>query len=155
MDVTADELAGVVDLFGGLSRDELERALVELAARTDGATVDETVVDDQLHAAIDSFALIPYELDGTDRYVAGPTAYPELPGHAEDLPHILDVPVREVDRNVLGSRVADRFEEAVDEAVDAGDNSRARWLLDASYDVEAWAPVDLDSHRDRLDDLLE
>ena len=155
MDVTADELAGVVDLFGGLSRDELERALRELAARTDGATVEDSVVDDQLGAATESFALLRCELDGTERYVAGPTAYPALPTHAEDLPHILDVPVRELDREALGRRVADRFEEAVDETVDAGDDSRAGWLLDASYEVEAWAPVDLDPHRDRLDDLLE
>lgn len=60
MDLTADELAGVVDLFGALGRPELETALGELAFKQ-----GETVGDDALAAAIDeavaAYVLVEYE----------------------------------------------------------------------------------------------
>ena len=154
MDATSDELAGVVDLFGGLRREELERALGELAARTDGATVEERAVDDALARAVDGFALVDLEVDGEAVYVPGPTAFPELPDHGEDLPHIMDVPKRSFDRETLGGRVADRFAASVERAVAADDRERARELIDVSYDAEAWGPVELADERSRLDDLL-
>ncbi|TYL40288.1 hypothetical protein CV102_01530 [Natronococcus pandeyae] len=171
MDATADELAGVVDLFGGLTRSELERALAEAAFRADGASVDEDALEAAVDRALESFALVAYEPSGRDGgtgaaspatdggdetlLVAGPTAFPTVPDHAEDVPHILDVEPRRFDRETLGEAVRDEFVDAVEDAADDGDTERIETLLDVSYDLEAWAPVELDDERTRLDAALE
>ena len=175
MDVTADELAGVVDLFGGLTRAELERALSEAAFRADGSGVDEAALEDAVEDALESFALVAYEPDGahvesagseagngrpdgvseSELLVAGPTAFPTVPDTAEDVPHILDVEPRRPDRDALGETVRERFVADVTAAVDAGDADRCERLLDVSYDLEAWAPIDLATERDRLAEAIE
>ncbi|WP_226481126.1 DUF7109 family protein [Natrinema amylolyticum] len=164
MDATADELAGVVDLFGGLTRGELERALAEAAYRADGRSVEDAALDAAVDAALESFALVRYAPAGADDpptaddealLVAGPTAFPTVPDHAEDVPHILDVERRRLDREALGETARERVLEAADEAVAAADEDRIRTLIDVSYDVEAWAPVDLTDERRRLEDALE
>ena len=164
MDATADELAGVVDLFGGLTRPELERALSEAAYRADGQSVDEDALEAAVEDALASFALVEYEraddgngADDADEplLVAGPTAFPSVPDHAEDVPHILDVERRDLDREALGETAREEFRDAVEDALAAGDEDRLRHLLDVSYDIEAWAPIGLDDERDRLEDALE
>ncbi|PGF15445.1 hypothetical protein CP556_04410 [Natrinema sp. CBA1119] len=165
MDATADELAGVVDLFGGLTREELERALAEAAYRADGQAVDDGALETAIDEALESFALVRYDLAGRDEtsttaddealLVPGPTAFPTVPEHAEDLPHILDVERRRPAREPLGEAARERFVAAADEAVTKGDAARLRTLLDVSYDIEAWAPVDLADERTRLEDTLE
>lgn len=164
MDATADELAGVVDLFGGLTRGELERALAEAAYRADGQSVDDAALEAAIDEAVESFALVRYDPAGDDApptvadeplLVAGPTAFPSVPDHAEDVPHILDVERRRLDREALGATTRERLADAADEAVAADDTERIRTLIDVSYDVEAWAPVDLADERTRLEDALE
>ncbi|WP_293026793.1 hypothetical protein [Natronococcus sp.] len=165
MDATADELAGVVDLFGGLTRSELERALEEAAFRADGGDVDSDVLESGIDGALDSFALVAYDPlepptpDGTEPgeplLVAGPTAFPTVPDGAEDVPHILDVEPRRPDRETLGETVRGEFVAAADAAVDDGDDDRIETLLDVSYDIETWAPVDLADERARLEGALE
>ncbi|SEW22000.1 DUF7109 family protein [Natrinema salifodinae] len=170
MDATADELAGVVDLFGGLTRTELERALAEAAYRDDGRAVDDAALEAAIDRAIEDFALCRYEpreprddgvapdgaaSDGEPLLVAGPTAFPTVPEYAEDVPHILDIDRRRLDREALGAAARERVREAADEAVAAGDVDRIRTLIDVSYDVEAWAPVELTDERTRLEDALE
>lgn len=151
MTATLDDLAGVVDLFDGLTRAELAQALVELGARR-GDTPDEEAIDATIQEAVDAYYLVRYE--GTDEglLVTGPAAFPTLPDHAEDLPHIMEVPDRSLDRDDLGDIVADRLRSDADAAIDAGDTDRVESLIDVSYDVEAWAPVDLGGVRDRLDE---
>jgi hypothetical protein len=145
MELSDDELAGVVDIFGALTRPELEEALSELAFRR-GADPPEGAVDD----AVERFALLEYEPDdGAPLLVPGPAAFPTEPDGAEDLPHILDVPDRTVDREVAGAAALARLREAA--AGDLDDDRRAR-LLDLTYDLEAWAPVDAADLRERLDD---
>ncbi|RQG97995.1 DUF7109 family protein [Natrarchaeobius chitinivorans] len=157
MNATADELAGVVDLFGGLTRPELERALEEAAFRADGRSVDDAALEEAIADALDSFALVRFERPTDDRtlLVAGPTAFPSVPDHAEDVPHILDVDRRRLDRAALGEATRERFADAVDAAIDRGDEDRLEHLVDVSYDVEAWAPVDLTSDRKRLTEELD
>lgn len=148
--LTVDELAGVVDLFGALTRDELESALSELAYRR-GEDAAHGVVDDALSA----FALVAYEDEGQTLLTPGPTAFPELVDGAEDLPHILDVEPRAVDREAVGRAAERRLRAEAAQAVAAGDADRAETLLDVSYDLEAWAPLELGSVRDRLDAARE
>ena len=149
---TPDDLAGIVDLFGALTRSELDEALSELAYRR-SETVPAECVDD----AVDAFALV--ELDGDDGgeplLTPGPAAFPTLPEGAEDLPHILDVPTRTVEQKAVGRAAETRLRREAARAVADGETARADELLDASYDIEAWAPVDLTGVRARLDDARD
>ncbi|WP_312908843.1 DUF7109 family protein [Natronosalvus caseinilyticus] len=203
---TSDELAGIVDLFGGLTRTELERALSEVAFRADGQSVDEDAAAGAIEASLDAFALVRYEPrgagratdggsedgngDGNDNYdnydnynnynsngdgnangdgdalfVPGPTAFPRTPEHAEDLPHILDVSPRDPDQDAVGEAARDRFLADVEavlegegESMDGTENvneTAIEDLIDLSYDLEAWAPLDLTAERTRLVEALE
>ena len=155
-EATQDELAGVVDIFDALTQAELEQALVELAYRRGNEPHDEAVT-----AAVDAAFrdyylatapadLIEGEVDDAVAYVVGPAAFPTLPADVEDLPHILDVPDRRVDRERLVETVAARVREDAATAIEAGDADRAGHLVDVTYDLEAWGEVDLAALRERL-----
>jgi hypothetical protein len=139
-----DHLAGIADLFGGLTRDELDDALDELAFRR-GEDFDADV--DQ---AVRDYYLVGVEQDGVEVFAPGPVAFPDPPEGAEDLPHILDVERREVARAELAEAVRNRLTTDADHA-DTG-SERARYLVDVTYDAEAWAPVDLADVREELAD---
>ena len=172
---TKDELAGVVDLFGGLTHDELEQGLVELAFKQ-GKEVEREAFAAEIERAVESYYLVETEYDvgagsesgdgsepgdagegdGTETVlVAGPAAFPTVPENGEDLPHILDVPDRDIDREGLGESVAERLREEARTVAAAGDPDRAQELLDVSYDLEAWAPVETDDVRETLDRAFE
>ena len=146
---THDELAGVVDLFGGLTRDELERALVELAFKQ-GKEVDREAVAAAIDASLADYYLARSGADDDPMLVAGPVAFPSLPENAADLPHILDVERREIDRERAGEAVLERLAADAERALGAGDEERAARLLDVTYDLEAWAPVAAGEVRERL-----
>jgi len=139
-----DEVAGVVDLFGALAREELADALAELAFKRGADPPTDAVLDD----AVDSYHLV--EHDGL--LVVGPAAFPALPEGAGDLPHILGVEARPVERGAVVETVEERFRAETARALAAGDEEAVERLLDASYDVEAWGAVDLSELRRRLDD---
>lgn len=144
-----DELAGMVDCFGALTRDQLRQACSETAFRR-GEDLDEAAVRDAIDDALAEYALV--EHDGA--LVVGPTAFPTLPPGAEDLTHIMDVDPQSVDRAAVAGTVAEQFREDVREALDGADVERCRTVLDRSYDVESWGPVDVSEERDRLDERL-
>lgn len=144
-----DELAGMVDTFGALDREELRRACSETAFRR-GEDLDDEAVDAAIEDALESYALVEY--DG--QLVPGPAAFPTMPDGAEDLPHILDVERRSVDRASVAEAVAERFQAEVDDAIEDDDAERCEALLDRSYEVESWGPVTLDDARERLDRAL-
>lgn len=135
---THDELAGIVELFGALTREELAEVRSELAFRQGREEPDPAAVE----AALEAYALVEHE----GLLVAGPAAFPTLPPEATDLPYIVDVPDREIDREELGERV---HEELLAAADDEGDSGALREL---SYDLEAWAPVDASDVRARLEE---
>jgi len=149
--LTPDELAGIADLFGGLTRTEFEEALAELAFRH-GA---DPPSNDRLDDALDGYVLVTFEHDDGDLLVPGPTAFPTMPDGAEDLPHILDIATRDIDRAALGEAVERRFRAEAARAVADEDANLVAQLLDVSYDLEAWAPVELGAVRDRLDAARE
>ena len=158
MTATGDELAGVVDLFGALTREELSQALTELAFKQ-GAAVDDAAVTDAIETAITDYVLVEYKPEGGDAnseslLTVGPAAFPTLPPNAEDLPHILEYEKRSVDRDRLAEQVQTRLEAEADEAVAADDADRAAALLDVSYDLEAWATVETDAIRASLTPVL-
>ncbi|WP_435186149.1 DUF7109 family protein [Halobellus sp. EA9] len=165
-----DDLAGVVDLFGALTQAELERALDELAFKR-GDDLDADAVAAAVDAAVASYALVRYDpgADGaagdgtTDEdpdanalLAPGPAAFPTLPPNAEDLPHILDVSTRDVDREAAAAALAERLRRDASRAVDEGDAARMRRLLDVTYDVAVWSDaVAVDDVRERLDAALD
>ena len=174
-DRTRDELAGVVDLFGGLTYDELADALVELAFKR-GQDVNEDAVESTIDAAIDDYYLVEIPAgyvvdveatadetaatdgqtppaDDTEILVPGPVAFPSLPDGAEDLPHILDAPRRTIDREVLGASIVNQLDGEA--SADDLDDERARLLIDVTYDAEAWASVDLGDVRDTLESRVD
>ena len=150
MSETKDELAGVVDLFGALTRAELAEALAELAFKQ-GKGVDESAFEAVIEDGVRDFYLVETDASDETVLVPGPVAFPALPENAEDLPHIMDVPERTIDREGVGERVKGRLESEVETA----DEERARYLVDVSYDLEAWAPVEANDVRERLDETAD
>lgn len=156
LELSPDAVAGIVDLFGALTHDEFNEAVEELAYRR-----GTSVPDDALGPALDAYTVVAFdpadanvEADATELLAVGPAAFPTLPEGASDLPHILDVPPRAVDRAALAPAVETQFRADVARAVAAADAAEIRRLLDVSYDLEAWGPVELAGMRDRLDDAL-
>jgi len=156
MELSGDDIAGVVDLFGALTREELAEALAELAFKAGEEYETDRFVDD-IEKAVESYHLVRVESETVDvsadtpLLVAGPGSFPTLPDNATDLVHILDVEERQVDRATAGLSVLDRFREDAAGAVDAADADRVDHLIDVSYELEAWADVDLRAEREHLD----
>ena len=165
-----DDLAGVVDLFGWLTRAELASALSELAYKR-RAEVDGDAIAAAIDVAVAEYALVPAPPaaltesgddaaavadpdDGVDAervaLAVGPAAFPSLPDGAGDLPHILDVPDRDVDREALSEAVLARLSTDAVAAINESDADRLAVLADVTYDIEAWAPVDATPIRDRI-----
>jgi hypothetical protein len=160
LDLSLDEVAGVADLFGGLTRTELAEALEELAFRR-GV---EPPPDDRIDQVVRAYSLVEYPREDGEHddgeaadslLVPGPSAFPTLPDGAADLPHILDIDSRSVDRERLGRAVEERFRGDVARAVADEDETLVERLLDVSYDLETWGPVELGDLRERLDDARE
>jgi hypothetical protein len=153
MDLTPDELAGVVDIVGPVTREELLAACDELAFKR---AADAESFEGDIDAALASYHLIAvpdHEAETEEAVVVvGPAAFPALPDGAEDLPHILDVPERTVARAAMADAAESQFREDAAEAVRALDDERIGRLLDVSYDLEAWGPVDLTTARGHLDE---
>jgi len=161
MNLTADHIAGIVDLFAALTQEELSKALAELAFKR-GAEYDEGAFARDIADAVEAYQLVRLDpalvspddavADATDVLVPGPVAFPELPENARDLRHILDIVNRTIDRDAAGEAVVSRFEAEVEEAIEADDTDQQDELVDVSYEIEAWASVDLG---DRRQDLLD
>lgn len=166
MNVTGDDLAGVVDLFGALSREELGNALAELAFKR-GEEYEPTAFAAEIDEALDSFHLVAVDADAVERadgeenasddgevpttyLIAGPVAFPTGTEGAADLVHILDVPDRTVDRDVGGAAAIETYRKAVAEATADDDVDETHQLVEVSYEIEAWADVDLAEVRDDL-----
>lgn len=148
-----DELAGVADLFGGLTLPELRQALAELAFKR-GASAEPADYDGAIREAVTDYHLLAVPHDGERLLVPGPTAFPSLPDGAVDLPHILDVEERTVPDEALARRVRERLAADADAAIDDGDRERVGDLVDVTYDAEVWAAVDLADVRERLESAL-
>lgn len=159
MTADPDELAGVVDRFGGLTRNELVEALRDLAARS-GEAFDPDAVGAAIDEARSEYYLVAVERAGAEEpdaplLVAGPTALPVLPEGGEDLPHLVDVEPRSIDDEERGEAALAALRRDAARAVDGDDADRVETLRSVCYDVEAWAPVETTTLRERLDDALD
>lgn len=147
---TPDEVAGIVDIFGALTHEEAERALSELAYRR-----GETPPEDLIRNARKEFILVAFDRDGRRLLAPGPAAFPELPDGAEDLPHMLGIDARRVDRAIVARAAAKRLRAEAVCAATLGARERADRLIDISYDLETWGHVDLSGIRERLDPIAD
>lgn len=154
MEFSGDDLAGVVDMFGGLADEALAGALAELAFKH-GEDHDPSAFENDIEAARAAYELVELDTAEGTVLVAGPAAFPTLPEEASDLKHILDAEERPVDREQAGEAAADKLHGDAVRAISDGDRAEMRHLIDLSYDIEAWAPVDLSETRARLDDELD
>lgn len=150
MDVTGDELAGIVDLFGALSHEELLEALSELAFKQ-GDELDHEAMSAAIATAIAEYRLVA---DDEALLTVGPTAFPTLPDNAEDLPHILEYDRRSVDHDARATQVVEQLKQETAQVVDSEDSERAAELLDVSYDVETWAGTETSEIRSTLQSVL-
>ncbi len=149
MELSGDELAGIVDQFGALPPPELRRAISEAAFRA-GADLEMETVESWIDEALGEFSLLSVEKSGESLLVPGPRAFPEVPEPAADLTHVLDVESRSVPGEALEMGLRNRLGEA---AAHIEDPDRANELIDITYDAEAWAGIDLSDVRDRLSEL--
>jgi hypothetical protein len=151
MELSGDDLAGIVDQFGALTRSELGRAIREAAFRA-GADLDAETIETWVEDAETEFSLLTVDLGGDPVLVAGPRAFPTVPEAATDLPHVLDVEPRQVPAEALETGLRNRLAERT-AAIE--DPDRAHELIDVTYDAEAWADIDLEDVRERLAGLAE
>lgn len=149
MELSGDELAGVVELLGGLTRAELDSAVEELAFKR-GTEYDPEAVATAVDEALEAYHLVAVGSDPAV-FVPGPAAFPSMPEGADDLPHIMEVPERSVDDEDAVAAARAKLEADAMAAADAGDERRAARLVDVSYDLEAWGSVDAADLRDVLD----
>ena len=152
MDPTLDELVGAVDLFGGLSREELVGGFQDIGARM-GDDVDIKVLNLRIDEAIEKYYLV--EVADRGLLVAGPSALPELPEGGEDLPHLILVGEREINREELEKGVAERLGKEVEIAIFEKDRNQIESLLDVCYDLEMWAGVGVDGIRKKLERIID
>jgi hypothetical protein len=153
MELSGDDLAGVVDSFGALTRAELRDALSELAFKR-GEDAESAAFEDVIDDALDEYRLIRLDEKASDQkplLVVGPSAFPTIPDGTQDLQHILDVESRDIDRERAGESATTRLREEAALAVEMGNTAEIEHLIDVSYDIEAWAPVELAEIRAQLD----
>jgi hypothetical protein len=154
MNVTTDELAGIADLFDGLTQAELHEAVENVAARQ-GVAFDPADLDERIEAARREYYLLAVEHEGETVFVPGPAALPSLPNHAEDLPHMMDVPERVIGSERLANAARERLAADAQRATSEDNRDRLAFLLDICYDAEAWGPVEVDPIRERLLDSVD
>lgn len=162
--ISLDELAGIVDLFGTLTRDAVDTAIVEMAFRQ-GIEVESDTRQEMITTAINQYRLIIYpstedemrsiqhpseqasdinsNIDETklNRIAPGPTAFPTLPAHAEDLPRILETDGQAIDHEAATYAVINRLRDDTEQAITNNDIELMRYLRDVTYDIETWAGV--------------
>ncbi|MFL2521001.1 MAG: hypothetical protein ACJ0QU_01285 [Halobacteriales archaeon] len=152
MDPTLDELVGAVDLFGGLSREELIGGFEDIGARM-GDYVDIRALNLRIDEAIEKYYLV--EVVDQGLLVAGPSALPELPEGGEDLPHLILVREREINRKEVEKGVVERISKEIEMAIFEKDRDRMESLLDVCYDLEIWAEIDADGIRKKLEGIID
>lgn len=141
-ELSAAEIAGIADLFEGLTRDELKTAIQELSYRQDTEYTD---IEGHIDSAIAKLVLVPVEMDdGTCFLAPGPAAFPQIPEGGEDIPHILDIEPRDIPREKIGTAAEEHIRQQAAHAIATEDSERAAEILDRSYDITAFAPVDID-----------
>lgn len=150
MSVTPDELAGIVGLFGALTREEIAEACSEVWFKRTGSDLSEDVVEETIEAALERYQLVTAETEQGRVLIPGPAAFPTVPPTAEDLPHILSVRERSVPRDSIAERI---LAEALEELETGPDAGRREELRQLAYDLETWAAVDAAPLRDRIDEL--
>ena len=152
MDPTLDELAGAVDLFEGLSREELISGFGDISARM-GDYVNVETLSLRIDEAIEKYYLV--EIVDRGLLVVGPSALPELPEGGEDLPHLILVGEREINREEVEKSVVERVSKEIEIVISKKDRDQMERLLDVCYDLEIWGEIDVEGIRKKLEEVID
>lgn len=152
MKLTLDELAGAVDLFGGLTREELIQGCEDICARS-GEVIDFEFINDKIENAIKKYYLV--ELKERGLLVIGPVALPKLPEGGEDLPHLIQVENRLINKKEIEKIVFERMEEEIKVNSFEEDLESLERLLDICYDIEIWSSGGIEEARKALEKRVD
>lgn len=142
--LSGDELAGIVGMFGTLTRDELKQACVEITYKQAGEAPPDDEIDATIDAALEAYELVVHPTEPPEHLLPGPAAFPTLPAFADDLPVMLDVEERSADRTEAARAIVAQLGTELDGDIDA---DRRAFIEQLSYDIEAWADVDAEELR--------
>lgn len=140
--ISNDELAGIVGMFGALTRSELKRAVTELTFKQTGERPGDQQIATMIKDALETWHLVTYETGESRFLLPGPAAFPTLPPLAEDLHMMLEIEARDIERTEIAEMLLDDLENAHAEGISMDT------LTQLSYDIEAWADIDASSLRD-------
>lgn len=147
MSLTPDTLAGIVELFGALTDAELCDACAEVDFRHEGETRPDEEYLQEIETALESNHLA--RIDESDTLlIAGPAAFPRVPSGGDDLPHILPIEPRTVDRSSAAERIIAELQHELEENPEP---ARQESIIDLCYDIESWAGIDTSHIREQLD----
>ena len=152
MDPTLDQLAGAVDLFGGLTREELIQGFEDISARK-GDILHTERLNMQIDEAIEKYYLV--EIEEQELLVVGPAALPDLPDGGEYLPHLIRGDKREIDKMRIGRDVKDKISREIEKEIHKMDKGEVEQLLDVCYDLEMWNEIDVEDVRCELEEVLD
>ena len=85
----------------------------------------------------------------------GPAALPDLPDGGEDLPHLIRVDKREIDKMRIGRDVKDKISREIEKEIHKMDKGEVEQLLDVCYDLEMWNEIDVEDVRCELEEVLD
>ena len=170
--ITKDELAGIIDVLGAATIEEIHLILQELAEirRLEDVTPDhveqlcESALGEHLIETVSSDEVEDGVLDEV-YYISGPNAFPDIPYELSEIFDILELSKREVDMSKVAksfsSRLiqrARRLNESIDslsgELVSDDDfarlEKRYRDLLNLYYDYNFWLPGGMSDIEDKI-----
>lgn len=170
--ITKDELAGIIDVLGAATIDEIRLIVQELAEIRRLEVVDSGDFEQLCESAlgehlIETVSSEEVEGAGSDEtyYIPGPNAFPDIPYELSEIIDILELSKREVDMSKVAksfsSRLkqrAKRLNEKIDsfsgESANAADISKLEKrysdLLNLYYDFDFWLPGGISDIEDKI-----
>ena len=173
--ITKDELAGIIDVLGAATVEEIHLIVQELAEIRRLDAVDPADIEQLYESALDEHLIeivSSEEVEGADSdeayYISGPNAFPDIPFELSEIIDILELSKREVNMNKVAksfsSRLkqrAKRLNEKIDsfsgETTNVADISKLEKrysdLLNLYYDFDFWLPGGMSDIENKILDV--
>ena len=170
--ITKDELAGIIDVLGAATIEEIHLILQELAEirRLEAVTPDyveqvcESALGEHLIETVSSDEVEDGVLDEV-YYISGPNAFPDIPYELSEIFDILELSKREVDMSKVAKSFSSRLKQrakGLNETINsflfespiASDitklEKRYSDLLNLYYDYDFWLPGGISDVEDKI-----
>ena len=170
--ITKDELAGISDVLGAATIEEIHLIVQELAEIRRFEAVSPADVEQLCESALGEHLIETVsseEVDdgGSDEayYISGPNAFPDIPYELSEIIDILELSKREVDMSKVAKSFSSRLKQRarrLNESIDslseesASDDDFARLekrysdLLNLYYDYDFWLPGGMSDIEDKI-----